>query len=152
MAGNLTALQATWATLTGPTVQKLAVLNSMMVPGPPQDVTITIMENFLISHNLLQPVTDYVAKGTNPSALIGCNYFLALLAAGDPVIHTSIPANFAAVQQIGAGLLADSATGFTQQHLVEMIGLIATPMPWWQANGFSGSVTVTDLIAAGDLF
>jgi hypothetical protein len=151
--GNLTALQTAWATLpAGATTQKLQAINTMTVAGPPQDITVSVLENFLISNNLLQPVTTYVTKGQNQSALIGCNYLLALIAQSTPVIHTSIPANFAAVQQLGAGLLADPATGVNQGHITALIAIIAPPILWWQANGFSGAISITDLIAAGNLF
>jgi hypothetical protein len=152
MSGNISALQAIWPTLTGSTAQKLSALNVTMVPGTPQDITIAALENFLITNNLLNPVTTYVSKGTNQLALIGCNYLLALLASPSPVLATSQPANFLAIQQLGSGLLADPATGVTAAHLSQMIGMIAPSVPWWQANGFSAAVSVTDLIAAGDLY
>jgi hypothetical protein len=110
------------------------------------------LETFLIAHNILNSITIYATSGTNQSAMIGCNYLLALMASTNPMLHTSIPANFAAVQQLGVGLLADPATGVTQEMLNQLIGMISPPTPWWQVNGFSTGVTVTDLIAAGNLY
>ena len=151
--GDLAALQAVWPTLNpGTTAQKLAQLNTMLIPGPPRDISIASLETFLIAHNILNPITAYATNGTNPNALIGCNYLIAMMAASNPIIHTSIPANFAAVQQLGAGLLADPATGVTNEMLAQLIGMISPPTPWWQVNGFTTGVTVTDLIAAGNLF
>lgn len=152
MSGNILALQAIWPSLIGPTAQKLMALNIKQVPGTPQDITVATLEKFLIDNNLLAPITTYVTSGTNPLALIGCNYLLAMMSGPSPILTTSKPANFLAVQQLGTGLLADPATGVTSPLLAQLIGLIAPPIPWWQANGFSGAITVTDLIAAGNLF
>lgn len=150
--GDLNALKTIWPTLTGTTAQKLSALNAMKVTGPPQDISIATLQTFLSQNNLLGPITAYLSNGQNPAALIACNYLNAILAAGDPVIHTSIPANFAAVSQIGPGLLADAATGVTPQLLAGMMALIAPPALWWQVNGFSSSITITELIAAGNLY
>lgn len=152
--GDLTALKATWAMLSGTTAQKLVALNALQVTGPPQDITVTALQTFLAANNLQAPLQAYAARGPNAvqSALIAANYITAMLAATDPVIHTSVPANFAAVEQLGPGLLADPATGVTAPLLAEMMALISPPIAWWQVNGFSSPVTVTDLIAAGNLY
>ena len=152
--GNLAALQATWATLSGTTAQKLASINALMVPGPPQDTTITALQTLLTANNLIAPITAYIARGPNAvqTALIACNYLIAILAATDQTIHTSMPANFAAVQQLGQGLLSDPATGVTPQALQAMMALIQPSATWWSVNGFSGPITITELIAAGNLY
>jgi hypothetical protein len=150
--GDLNALRTTWTTLTGTTAQKLAALNTMKVNGPPQDISTATLGSFLSNNGLLAPITAYLSNGQNQTALIACNYLNAILASGDPVIHTSNPANFAAVAQLGPGLLADPATGVTPQLLAGLMALIAPPALWWQVNGFSGAITITDLIAAGNLY
>lgn len=149
--GNIAALQAIWPTLPGlPTMQKLTILNNKMVPGPPQDISTVVLSDFLTSKNILQSITEYVYKGTNQSALIGCNYLLVLLSGS--IIHTSIPTNFAAVQQLGAGLLADPVTGVTQADVIELLSIVAPPTVWWKVNGFEGPISLTELIAAGNLY
>ena len=152
--GDLKALQTTWATLTGTTAQKLATLNAMTVPGAPQDITITTLSNFLTTNNLLAPITAYASRGPNAvqTALIACNYLIAILSATDPTIHTSMPANFAAIKQLGPGLLADPATSVTPQLLAGMMALVTPSATWWSVNGFTGPLTITDLIAAGNLY
>ena len=152
--GNLTALKATWTTLTGTTAQKLVTLNAMTVPGSPQDITVTALNSFLTTNNILTPVTAYASRGPNAvqPALIACNYLVAILAATDPTIHTSVPENFAAIQQLGQGLLADPATGVTPTLLAAMMAMVTPSATWWSVNGFSGPITITDLIAAGNLY
>jgi hypothetical protein len=153
--GNSAALQTVWATLSGTTAQKLTAINAMTAPGPPQDIQISTLQDFLTTNNLLTPITAYVSNGgpqSVQSSLIACNYIIAILSAIDPTIHASIPANFAAIQQLGPGLLADPGTGVTPQSLAAMMALITPPAPWWQVNGFAGPITITELIAAGNLF
>lgn len=166
MTGNISALQTAWSTLEGTTAQKLVLLNAATAIGPPQDIKVGTLKNFLNANGLIVAANSYVANGTNTDALLGCNYILALLvtppmangmpysyvAANNFMLQTSLPANFAAIQTLAPGLLADPLTGWTVALLNQMIAIIAPPVPWWQANGFSGPITVTDLIAAGDLF
>lgn len=152
--GDLSALKATWVALSGTTAQKLTALNALQVTGPPQDITVAALQNFLTTNNLQAPIASYAERGPNAvqSALIACNYITAMLAASDPIIHSSIPANYAAIEQLGPGLLADPATGVTPQLLAGMMALITPQTSWWQANGFAAEITVTDLIAAGNLY
>lgn len=152
--GDLNALRMAWPSLTGTTAQKLATLNAMQVPGPSQDITVATLQTFITSNGLEAPLAAYVARGPNAvqPALIACNYLLAILAASDPIIHTSIPSNFATVEQLGQALLTDPATGITPTLLTQMIALIQPPALWWQVHGFAAAVSITDLIAAGNLY
>ena len=110
------------------------MLNAMQADISQQDIAISTLESFISSNNLLAPITAYASSGTNQSALIACNYIAAMLSAADPVIHTSVPANFAAIQLLGPGLIADPATGVTSQLLTQMMALIAPPTSWWSAK------------------
>jgi hypothetical protein len=156
---TITALRAKWAAYPSSmtTSDKLAALNSLSVPGPARDVQRSEIKKVLQGGGVFDRMQAYVA---NPAAatqpcLTATNYILALVtyeASLNPVLATSIPANLAAIQVLVPNLLADPANGMTPATLTAVMALITPGVPWWQANGFSGPILVSDLIAAGNLF
>lgn len=165
--GDLLALAAIWPTLAaGTTSQKLVALNAKTIPGPPQDINVSVLQTYITNNHLQTPIATYAQRGANitipltavrhggntKSALIACNYLIALLNATDPIIHASIPENYAAIKTLGIGLVSDPATGVTPALLAGMLALIVPPATWWSMNGFTGEITITELIAAGYLF
>lgn len=159
MGGNFTALAAVWATFPAAlsTSAKLTQLNSTTTPGPAQDVSRNAIKSILSGAGILATLQAYIASpsATQP-ALAATNYLLALITyeaqtIGD-VLQTSNPSNLAMIEQLVPNLLADPANGMTMAILDQIMALITPNVPWWQANGFSGPVLVSDLIAAGNLF
>lgn len=158
MSGNYTALSTIWATYPASmsTSQKMAALNATIVPGPAVNVSRTSIKAILQGAGVLDTMQAYIANpaATQP-ALTATNYLLAVIifeaTLGD-VLQTSVPANLTMIENLGPDLLADPANGMTQAILTQIMNLITPGVPWWQANGFSGPVLVSDLIAAGNLF
>lgn len=159
MPGDLTALQARWATFqtSSSTSDKMALLNGAIVPGPAKDVSRAAIKAILTGAGALATMQAYVVSpsATQP-ALAATNYLLALVlfeadAVGD-ILQTSLPANLAMIEEVRPNLLTDPANGMTAAILDQIMALITPPVPWWRANGFSGPILVSDLIAAGNLF
>jgi hypothetical protein len=58
-----------------------------------------------------------------------------------------VPALLAIVDAVSA----DARTGVTAGNVTAFNAICQSPIPWWQANGFSAPVTLFDLMAAGNL-
>lgn len=158
MSGNLTALATQWGTYPASmtTSDKLSALNLLKVAGPATDVSRTAIKTIL-GPQMIVHLTNYIASAaaTQP-CLTATNYLLALIsndavALGD-TLKTSDPTILSEIQSLAPNLLADPKNGMTQPRLNRIMALITPPIPWWQVNGFSGPVVVSDLIAAGNLF
>jgi hypothetical protein len=153
MAGDLAALKTTWSGIGGSTTsKKLAILNAMMVAGPAIDVDLSVVSNFLSNNNKLQGVLAFVNNTPatpDANALLAANYLVALLAGSDGTMMPtgSVPGLLAILSQISA----DARTGITAGNVTAFNNICTSKIPWWQANGFSGPVTVANLIAAGNL-
>lgn len=153
MSGNLTALASTWAGLSGSTTKKLAVINALTVVGPTVDIDLDAIENFLVTSNKIVGLRAFVNQTPpNPDAgaLLAASYLLALLNGSDgPKLRA---ASQPGLLTILAGLSADARTGISAANVTALNAKCAPAVPWWQANGFGGPITVGDLIAAGNLF
>ncbi|MBR0693694.1 hypothetical protein [Bradyrhizobium lablabi] len=161
MAADVSALQAAWSQYPAgmTTIDKLTAINSLKAIGPAVDVQRSEIQKVMSAHGVLDKMQAYVA---NPAAatqpcLTATNYILAVVlyeaeTLGELMLVTSDPANLNLVQQIAPDLLADPANGMTADILAQMMALITPGVPWWQAHGFAGPITVKDLIAAGNLF
>lgn len=159
MSGNLTALQTVWATFpaTMTTSDKLSLLNSKIVPGPPKDVRRSEIKKILSASGALPTMAAYVASpvgATSHDCLVATNYLFALITyeatLGD-ILATSDVTNLNTIEGMVQNLLLEAANGMTQPVIDAVMALITPGVPWWQANGFTGPVLVSDLIAAGSL-
>jgi hypothetical protein len=159
MAGNLTALATIWATYpsTMSTDVKLAQLNGTMVAGPAKDVSRSEIKKILQVSGALAKMQAYVANpagAQNHDCLVATNYLLALVsyeATLSDVIATSDPTNLNTVNGLVPSLTLEAANGLTTAIVAQITALITPLVPWWKANGFTGPVLVSDLIAAGNL-
>jgi hypothetical protein len=160
MSGNYSALSTLWASLPSSftTAQKLAAVNATLVAGPAVDVQRASIKAILFSAGAYASMQAYVANpsGANQSALIACNYLLAIVdyepTAIGPTLATSQEINQALITSLSAGFTADPNTGVTAAVLAQLMALINPRVPWWQMNGFSQPVNVADLANAGNLF
>lgn len=154
------ALSQVWAGLTGTTADKIAQINAMMVAGPNVDVTIQQVAGFLLLQGIYPLLTQFATTSNNGNpthdgALLAAKTFVAWIALPNaPNVHMGQPDVFAAVNQMGMAMVAQEtaspgSTGFTQAVLTGLLALGQTSMPWWQANGFSGPVMASDVVAAG---
>ncbi|WP_439398656.1 hypothetical protein ACRQ5Q_14990 [Bradyrhizobium sp. PMVTL-01] len=163
MAGDLTALSTQWATYpsTMTTIEKLSAINGSIAPGPPVDVLRSEVKKILSVGGALLKMQAYVsnpAAATSQPCLMASNYLLALIAyepslpSMSDTLKTSDQTNLNIIQAMIPNLMADPTNGMTQQIMDQIMALINPNVPWWKANGFSGPIVVSDLIAAGDLF
>lgn len=154
MSGSLTALATTWAGLSGTTVAKLATINAMTVAGPLQDVSVGTILQYLVSHGRIAGLNSFVnATPSNPvpAALLAASYLQAILAGADG--STVRFASQTGLLAILNHLTDDARIGITAGDITALNNAASTPAaPWWQSNGFSGPIQVSDLINAGDLF
>jgi hypothetical protein len=150
MAGDLTALASTWAGLGGTTtLAKLQAINSLNVASS-HDVAMDTISSFIRNSGKLAGITSFA---TNPpstpdaTALKACNYFLAVLAgyAGVTIPAAQVPALLTILDAVAN----DARTGIASATALNAI--CQSPIPWWQANGFSAPITLYDLMAAGNL-
>ena len=155
MAGNYAALATLWGTLSGTTAQKLAAVNAATSPGPPQDILVSTLVNGLGAGNKMTGLTNFIANpgGASAAAIEAATYLLLLVQGADgPTLPTGTPSFYAQMQTWMAALVVYSAqTGITQANSNGFFAMMATTVPWWSANGFSGPVQVLDLVAAGNL-
>ncbi len=154
MAGDFGVLAAKWATLAAaPTVVKLAALNATNVAGPPQDIAADRIENFLVTTNKIVALRAFVYQTPatpNAQALLAANYLIAILQGADGGLIRA--GSEPGLLGILSHLSDDARTGITAANVTALINACSPPMPWWQANGFTSPVALSDLIAAGNLF
>lgn len=152
---NVEALKTVWASLSGPTYAKLAALEAIKVAGPPRDVSLQDVENYLCTDGKIATMRDFVHTppvDADPRALIAANYLVALIQNGTPMLITSDATTLAQVMTFLAMMTLDPRTGITADDASALLAMTASEVPWWQAHGFDGPINVKDLIAAGNLF
>lgn len=162
MAGDLAALTTIWSTFpsTMTTADKMSALNHVTAIGPARDVLRSEIKKVLSVNGTMTKMQAYVANPTAATqpCLTATNYIVALityeaaLASVGDTLKTSDPTNLNTIQSMVPNLLSDPNNGLTQDVMDQVMALITPRVPWWQANGFSGPILVSDLIAAGDLF
>lgn len=159
MSGNLQALAEVWVTLpAGSTSEKLALLNTKMVSGPARDVRRSEIRKILTATGAMPKMQAYVANpaaAQQPPCLLATNYLIALVtyeATITDTLQTSDPVNLNNIEGMVPNLLLEPVNGLTQEIMGAIMALITPNVLWWQANGFSGPVLISDLIAAGNLF
>ena len=151
------ALAQIWPSLAAP---KLDTLNAMMVAGPNVDISISVVAGYLLLRGIYPTVVAFSAGsplGEQPhdGALIAAKTFVAWITLqGAPDVHMSQPDVFAAFNQLSTVMVAQEtavpgSTGFTQAAADGLLALAQTQIPWWQANGFDGPVTASDVASAG---
>ena len=149
------ALVARWATLSGTTAQKLAAINALTVAGPMTDVAVTsVVATLALSGRLagLQAYAQNPPANANAQALTAARELVALLSSPNaPPFRMSDPTVYATVQSFLAALVGDTATGVGAADEVALLGLAATIVPWWKANGYASPISQGDLDAAGGL-
>ena len=154
------ALSNIWAGLSGSDASKLAQINAMMVAGPNVDISISVVAGYLLLRGIYPTIVAFA--GGSPSgnqvhdaALVAAKTFVAWITLqGAPDVHMSQPDVFAAFNQLSAVMVAQEtaspgSTGFTQADADGLLALAQTQIPWWQANGFDGPVTASDVANAG---
>ena len=151
------ALSQEWSSLSGSTVaDKLASLNAMTVAGPNVDVSIQQVAGYLLLQGVYPTIATFAEGSPNNTqphdgALSAAKSFMAWVTMPNPPdVHFSQSAVAAAVTQLGNAMVAQEtaspgSTGFTQAVLDGLLALGQTTLPWWQANGFGGPVTSTDV-------
>jgi hypothetical protein len=152
------ALQTIWATFPSnfTTGQKLAQLNATQVPGPHVDVYRADIKRLIQGFGIYQQLNQYATSPmTNRRAFTAVNYVLAIVdyefAFLGPKLALSDPNFYQAVVRLLPDLMADPATGVTQDMVNQLLALTAPLVPWWQGNGFSNPISIADLINAGSL-
>src|SRR5262249_5910703 len=95
------------------------------------------------------------SNAAHDAALTAAQSFIAWLSlANAPPINFANPDVLQGVTNMGNAVVAQEtatpgSTGFTQAVFEGLLGLAQTTQPWWQANGFSGPVMLSDVAAAG---
>lgn len=152
--GSAFALSQIWPTV-GTTEDKLAFVNALIVAGPNIDVAIPQVAGYLLLAGIY-PIVESFATGSptgdpiHDGALIALKTFVAWLTIPNaPPVHFSDPVVFAQITAFTGVVAAQEAsspgsTGFTQEVHDGLLALGQTALPWWQANGFRGPVTLTD--------
>lgn len=158
---SLFALSQLWTTLAaGSTADKVAQVNATMVAGPNIDVAIPQVAGYLLLQGIYPTVVAFAAGSPNSDpvhdgALTALKTFVAWLALPDaPPVHFSDPVVMAEVTAMAQAVAAQEAaspgsTGFTQPVYQGLLALGQTTLPWWQANGFDGPVTLADVANGG---
>lgn len=149
-----TALLNKWPSVQGADLAaKLAALDAETVAGPNIDVAIGDIVGYLAIGGKIAPLQDYAASTqtvSNKNAVDAARTFFVLI--NTPrisVMQTSVPSVYAAVQGFLSTISADAASGITTNDVQAILGMAATTMPWWQANGYSSPIGTGDLEAAG---
>lgn len=154
MAADYIALSAAWTGLAGnTTVKKLQAINVLTASGQASDLPLSIIVDFIRNSGKLAGISSFA---NNPpatpdaTALLAANYLLVLLSGG---AGSTIPAaSIAPLLAILDAISADARTGVTAGNVTAFNNICMPSIPWWQAHGFSGPITLFDLIAAGNLF
>ena len=153
MSGDSAALQAKWATLSGTTVSKLQQINAATAPGQVQDIPAEQINALLMKSGKRAGLEAFVIATPNSplgQSLQAANYLWAIINGCDGGIckFASDPGLIALL----AHLADDARTGITAGNVTTVVNLATPQLPWWQANGFTGPIALSDLISAGNLF
>ena len=157
------ALTTQWAVITAAnpganTKQKLDILNATMVAGPNSDVSIESASLYLASSGKLASIAAYGKR--NFDALVAGTTLTSAQSAGAQlwalfqvptfrVFNTSNPTAYTAIQSMLTAVASDAQSGIAAGDASALIGMSATQIFWWQANGFSGPITPAYLTAEG---
>jgi hypothetical protein len=158
--GSNFALGQIWQTLSGSPAEIIAQINAMTVAGPNVDVAIPQVAGYLLLQGIYPTVVAFAAgsptnEPVHDGALTALKTFVAWLSIPNaPPVHFSDPAVVAQVTAMAQAVAAQEAaspgsTGFTQAVYNGLLALGTTTLPWWQANGFSGPVTLADAHRSG---
>jgi hypothetical protein len=154
MSADYLALASAWSGLAGnTTVKKLQAINATLSSGEPSDLPLNVVSDFVRNSGKLPGIASFVNNppaSPDATALLAANYLLVLILGGADSI---IPA--ASVQPLLTildNISADPRTGVGAAAVTAFNNICIPTVPWWQANGFNGPVTLFDLMAAGNLF
>lgn len=146
------ALKQQWATLpsTDTTAQKLAAMNALTVAGPNVDVPISSAVGYLGLNAKLATLMKYAANPPATAAgIAGAELVAVMNCPNAPAFGTSNPTTYATLQEMLNLLAGDAASGITSTDVTNLLGLAATTIPWWRANGYPRPVDMGDVQAAG---
>jgi hypothetical protein len=151
---QITALQTIWPTLTGEsTLQKLSQLNVLKVLGSAQDLPVSTIKNYLQANNKLLTFYSFVLStpsNPNPQALLAANYLHAIIEGVDGGLFRA--STEPQLLPIMSHLADDPRTGINSGDLAALNNATLLPVLWTVNNGWSGQVSLSDLMQAGDLF
>jgi hypothetical protein len=150
------ALRAVWPE-HGSLPAKIALVNSMEVPGPTQDIPLSAirerlaprmghLECFALAARTRE-IRAWLRMPPVSQSVTSAVYLLQLLASAERAIgQHKLPV----LKSLLADLAGDEASGVSRELADEVLALSRSTVPWWQAHGFSQpGVGVYDAIAAG---
>jgi hypothetical protein len=153
---DLDALRAAWPP-SGSLEAKLALINSMQVPGPTQDIALSAIREKLQARMEHLQCFALMAKTRDlrrrlhmepvSQAVTSAVYLLQLLGSNEGVIGKY---RLLTLKSLLGDLVADEASGISAADADDILALSASNISWAARHGFSGSgVTVFDAIEAG---
>jgi len=134
------ALVTQWAALTGTTDQKLSAINALTVAGTSAPIPLIAVMTYLRTNNLWMPIKAAVATSAGAAAAVDYNSDMRV---------TSLDASLPIVQAMIADLVGHSL--LTTAQALSLVALGIPQLPWWQANGYTGPFSASDLLAAGGI-
>jgi hypothetical protein len=150
------ALQTEWAALTAQypadtTQQRLDRLNATKVAGPRRDVQVSEVIGYLELNLKMDALLNYAAAapttGGTQAQIAARNLAREFQLMQSPPFGTSDPTIYATLSAALNAIASDSASGVTLADAVAMLALANTQILWWQANGYSGPLTMAYLTA-----
>jgi hypothetical protein len=155
MASYYDALTTKWATLSGTTNDKLVAINALTVAGPAKDVSASSVIGYLALNAKLSGLLAYAAappQGAQAVTVVAAKELAALLSMPSfTTFYLSDPQVAAGVQVFLNALAGDAATGIAAADVTALLALGNTTIPWWASAGYSSSISLNDLGAAGGL-
>jgi hypothetical protein len=149
------ALREVWPE-QGSLEAKIALVNSMMTEGPVVDIPVAAVRERLAPRMAhlecfaLAARTRDLRRRLNmpavPRAVTSAVYLLQLLASDERVFGKH---RLGLLKSLFADLVADEASGITQEIADNVLALSTSNISWWQAHKFSGPVGIYDVIEAG---
>jgi hypothetical protein len=148
------ALRAIWPE-HGSLPAKIALVNSMEVPGPTKDIPLPAIKEKLAPRMLhletfaltarTRDIRAWLRMPPVPQSVTSAVYLLQLLASAEKVIgQHKLPV----LKGLLADLASDEASGVSQEDADGIIALSSSSVPWWSRHGFSAPVNTYDAIEA----
>jgi hypothetical protein len=151
---DLNALREAWPE-HGSLEAKLALINSMQVPGPTQDIALPAIRARLASRMehlqtfalaaKTRDVRRRLGMPTVPQSVTSAVYLLQLMSSNELVLGRH---RLGVLKDLLSDLVSDETSGIEQSDMDAVLALSSTTMPWWQAHKFSGPVGIYDAIEA----
>ena len=148
------ALRGIWPE-QGSLEAKLALVNSMEVPGPVVDIQVADVRQRLQSRMPHLECYALAAKTRDirqrlhmpavPRSVVSATYLLQLLSSDERLFGKH---RLGLLKSLFADLVADEASGITQADADSVLALSQSTVSWWSRNGFSQPVGLYDAIEA----